>query len=223
MRHNRNELGFTLIEAIVVTAVLGITAAMVFQASGKSEEASKRIHSSLKFEDIEGVFTNELVKILKDPSDTNCFTPTMFSKLLSAGISEFEMSPLEDVDIGVSRPVRTAIRDTSSVRNSITRCRSGRDIKDRSDSEDNVVHLCVRFSRDSSVHEGSFLNAEHAFAEIAVHLVDYNTSENISCSQFKSRTSAGSQVFYSIFWASDIAGDIRFNRKNGILHVGRAF
>ncbi|SMF12655.1 type II secretion system protein [Pseudobacteriovorax antillogorgiicola] len=219
---NSHEAGFTLLQVIVMVSLLAVVATMVFRASVQSNQAKKIIRAGQNYEDINQLFINELAAVLKNPAGTQCFAPNDFSKPLSAGLSASEMKHTKNIEAGVSKDVKAAMSRSSSIGKALDRCKDRvRTITNGSSATDNKLHFCLKFDQVATAPRNSFLNSEHAFAEVAIHLKDFHSDSDLSCADYKTSTAAGAQIFYSLFWTTEVGGKLRYKRKNGVFHTGK--
>ncbi len=121
---------------------------------------------------------------------------------------------------GASPAVVDAVSRSQNVSKSVSRCTQKIvQITNSSLKNDNKLHFCLKFKRVATAAKNSFLNAEHAFAEVAIHLKDFHTDKAISCDTYKNTPTSGAQIFYSLFWTTEIGGKLQFKRKNSVFHA----
>jgi hypothetical protein len=99
------------------------------------------------------------------------------------------------------------------------RCRKPRLPNNGNNDADNRAYFCVRLGRDGTAPRDSIMNADLAFAEVAVELIDLQTQKPISCAAYVSKKtdpkdgSAGMAVTMGLYWQAKVANRMSFSQK----------
>lgn len=207
------QAGFSLIGVLVVMGVLLSTVLLVTQTKVRTQRAQKALKVKRSYADINQDLLSSVTEIFHKNLSRNC-----------DGLLQAHMSRWQELDGAVrfrfANSVKVATPSDQSKMAMVpqlhleaqARCRSA-----RSPNGGNRFYFCVEMHGDKTAPTDSILNAEAAFAEFAVELVDLQTQTPISCAEYESRRddkdsltkesrneTAGLAVTMILYWANRI-------------------
>lgn len=230
------EAGFSLVQVLVAVGVLGLTVSLFFQAKTQTQMARKSTTASRSVMDVNDAFSAELASVIRTLSAANpgCLnTATQLnarplakasgtsrlsytqavnaSTLIAAGLPASEKSRLAE-----------SIQSSSLLAEAVKRCRRTVLPQSLTSQAQNDFYLCMSISQDTSAPPLSFLSAPYAFAEVGWKLINLQTGDPMSCTEFEQAgKAAGAQVFYSLYWAVPMGNHYDFKQYIHSFTIGK--
>lgn len=207
-----SQSGFSLVTVLLVMGIVLVAMWLITQAKFRAQGTQKAIKIKQSYADVNQALINGIV-------DT-------FHKNISASCGNLVQTKLNgwssldgSVDYRFERNVKVATPKDNSKANMVpvihkeaqARCRSPKS----PGAGQNRFYFCVELRGDANAPKDSILNAEAAFAEFAVELIDLQTQKEIDCAAYASRRddinpttglsrdgSAGMAVTMALYWAN---------------------
>lgn len=221
-RQGRDQSGFTLVQVIIASSLLAILGVLFFRSQVQTLQSKKSLRANQGYQEINQIFVSEITEVLKNPNSPQCFTPESFNIEFSTGSKNSQINFIDDILEGSSQDMIDSVNQSSIIKGARQRCSTKIvQIGNEYSPQDSKMHFCLKFEGINELEFNSLLSSDLAFAEIAIHLKDLHTDEAISCQDYKQSLSAGAQVFYSLYWAIPMGGEIQFKRHNGTFYMSR--
>lgn len=206
-RKMNTQSGFSLVAVLLVLGVVSVAMLLISQAKFRAQSVSKAIKIKQSYVDINQVLINRVVDIFHKNLNDTCgglIASNLSGPQLLDGSVTFTATTAVPVSSGAP-PVHTLAQN---------RCRTQTsphpDINNR-------FYFCVQLSRDLDAPRDSILNANTAFAEFVVEMIDLQTQAPITCRQYGARRddvdpvtllprdgSAGMAVTMALYWANQM-------------------
>lgn len=208
MNKSKSQEGFSLVGVLIIMGVVLVSMLLISQARFKQKSVQKAIQVKGSYSDVNQALINAVVD--------------QFHKgLLTVPVAGGFTCPTADIITtgGLLNGKNAYAVKTPPVINgnaplvhtqAITRCSNAV----TPSGNGNRYYFCLQISPDTSADKDSILNAEKAFAEFAIELIDLQTNLAISCQEYSKRAndmgpppslthvdgSAGMAVTMALYW-----------------------
>ena len=211
--HDAN--GFGIIEALVALVILGIAGGVYMVGSQNSLSARQRVDSSAMAASVDQAFATYNRDMLRLLSPTSCLVPSVFSNIPFSNTSG-GLYFTSTIGQKLTAAQKSSLKDSQVAGPAVVRCSNPMFISNVNATNSNRLYYCLEFNQVLTAAPGSITASPHAFAEVAVTLVDDGTNMPASCSQFQTMGSAGAEVSYSLYWQTNVGGTSTYFRRQGI-------
>jgi type II secretory pathway pseudopilin PulG len=208
VRHRGDsKAGFSLVAVLIVMGVVLLSVLFITQAKFRTQETQKGLKVKQSYADINQALMSSVVDIFHKGITASCndlVQHALASPQPLDGNVTFQFNTDVPIAHGKNGSTPQAHREAKS------RCAAP-----KSPNGGNRFYFCVSLTKDTSAPKDSILNADAAFAEFAVELIDLQTQSPITCQDYESRRkdlnpttgqprdgSAGMAVTMALYWAN---------------------
>jgi type II secretory pathway pseudopilin PulG len=200
----KGEEGFSLILVLVVMGLVLLNVLIFSQSRVNSSKTVKTLQAKSSYRDLSQALIYDLVEKLR-PNITAA-APCINLGSIRANINNFSVvnkaspSYIQTTQIPVDS-LAPALHQSAA-----QRCLRPRVPANGNQANQHQFYFCARLGRDTSAPLDSILNAELAFAELAISMIDLQTQVGISCTDYRNRLSnpddgsAGLAVTAILYW-----------------------
>jgi type II secretory pathway pseudopilin PulG len=211
------EQGFSLVSVLIIMGIVLLAILMITQSRVNQQSAQKAIKLKQSYTDVNQALISDLVSHIHSTitSTAPCITLSGININMN-GLNVQESSApayvyTNNVPLAAGSPqLHTEARN---------RCTKPRLPSNSSNDNDNKAYFCVRLGKDNAAPKDSIMNADIAFAEVAVELIDLQTQKPISCASYVSKKtdpkdgSAGMAVTMGLYWQAKIGKRVSYSQK----------
>jgi hypothetical protein len=213
----QTEQGFSLISVLIIMGIVLLAVLMITQSRVNQQSAQKAIKLKQSYTDMNQALISDLVSHVHSTitGTAPCINLSSININMN-GLNVQESSApayIHATNIPIaagSPPLHTDAR---------TRCRRPRLPTNAANDSDNKAYFCVRLGKDSNAPKDSIMNADVAFAEVAIELIDLQTQMPISCASYFSKKtdpkdgSAGMAVTMGLYWQAKVGTRTSYSQK----------
>ncbi|SMF68564.1 hypothetical protein [Pseudobacteriovorax antillogorgiicola] len=211
----KGERGFSLLNLLVAGSIGLLCVVLVSRSMVHDLYFSKLVGSKLSSGNVyQNLGYDLLSKVHNELDDVgNCINLNKVIKNNTLG-GKSQYTILNPSKLKVSSP-------PTFINEALSRCSQSRLPSDITDANQNNMYFCIHIeSTPSHASDSSLVNSEMAFAEVSMELVDLNTFDGLSCTEYKVRRddtkdrSAGIALAMTLYWTVSGSGVKNFNRRN---------
>lgn len=212
------EAGFSLVSILLILGVLLMAVMIIAQARVNHQTSQKAIKLKQAYTDVNQALITDIVSSIHShiSASAPCLNLGSLTANFNAGKSIVPSAP--------SYAYTTSIPGNSGTwpalqQSAAGRCRVPRVPSSGTTSTDNRLYFCIQLGQDSSAPKDSIMNASLAFAEVAAELIDLQTQQPISCTQYFTKKSdpkdgsAGMAITMALYWQSQVASRMSYSQK----------
>lgn len=214
---HQSEQGFSLVSVLIIMGIVLLAILMITQSRVNQQSAQKAIKLKQSYTDVNQALISDLVSHLHGTitSAAPCINLSGININMD-GLNVKESSApayvyTNNIPLAAgSPPLHTDARG---------RCTRPRLPNNPNNDADNKAYFCVRLGKDAAAPKDSIMNADLAFAEVAVELIDLQTQKPISCSTYVTKKndpkdgSAGMAVTMGLYWQAKVGSRVSFSQK----------
>lgn len=230
------EAGFSLIQVLIVTAIMGLSIFLYFRARSQSQKARKIAESTLSVAEIKDAFISQISAVMRMVNGTTPGCLDLGAQLTARPlVKAFGTSTLTytqavtnsslfpaDLPQAERSKILQKINVDGDLAAAVRRCQSPQQPRNPASVQDNSFYFCTHIQGAAAAPPNSFLNSPLAFAEVGWRLLNLHTGSNTSCQAFAAANkSSGVQLFYTIYWAVQVNDDYIFKKSSESLTVGK--
>jgi type II secretory pathway pseudopilin PulG len=204
---SKSEAGFSLVAVLIIMGVVMFSILLISQAKFRAQGTQKALKVKQSYADVNQALINGIVESFHTKMVAACPALNIVDGNLDGRADyKFSTAVLPAPPIGPYEP--PAVHVEASERCKSPKIPSG---------GGNRFYFCVKLAKDASAPNDSILGAKNAFAEVAVELIDLQTQQPITCSDYFTRRqdrradgvtprdgSAGMAVTMALYWANEV-------------------
>lgn len=212
---SKSEAGFSLVAVLIIMGVVLFSILLISQAKFRAQGTQKALKVKQSYADVNQALINGVVESFHSKMVAACPDLSIVNGNLD-GRAEYKfVSNISGIkESGDNKAPQVHI-------DAANRCKAP---KKPSATSGNRFYFCVELGKDSTAPNDSILNARKAFAEIAVELIDLQTQQPITCTDYFDRRqdkradgtprdgSAGMAVTMALYWENQV-GHINQNKS----------
>jgi type II secretory pathway pseudopilin PulG len=213
----KGDEGFSLIVVLVVMGVLLLNVLIFSQSRVNSSKAVKTLQAKSSYRDVSQAFIYDLVEKIRP--NINAAAPCLNLGSIQANINNFNVVNKASPSYIQTNQITVAPQAPALHQGAAQRCLRPRTPANGNQANQHQFYFCARLGRDTSAPLDSILNAELAFAELAISMIDLQTQVGISCADYRNRLSnpndgsAGLAVTAILYWHHQRLNVENFSQK----------
>jgi type II secretory pathway pseudopilin PulG len=211
------ERGFSLVSVLIIMGIVLLAVLMITQSRVNQQSAQKAIKLKQSYTDVNQALISDLVSHVHN-SITGA-APCLNLSSININMNGLNVNESSAPAYVFATNIPIAAGSPPLHADARTRCSKPRLPSNASNDADNKAYFCVRLGKDSSAPKDSIMNAEIAFAEVAIELIDLQTQKPISCASYVSKKSdpkdgsAGMAVTMGLYWQAKVGTRIAYSQK----------
>lgn len=211
------EQGFSLVSVLIIMGVVLLAVMVITQARVNQQSTQKAIKLKQSYSDVNQALVSDIVSLVH--SNLSASSPCINLSTININMNGLNVQDASspayvyatNLPIGPGAPPMHSAAQK--------RCSRPRLPSNGASNTDNRAYFCVRLGRDSEAPKDSIMNADLAFAELAIELIDLQTQKPISCSAYVTKKtdpndgSAGMAVTMALYWQAKVGTRTNYSQK----------
>jgi len=213
----RGEQGFSLVSVLIIMGIVLLAILMITQSRVNQQTAQKAIKLKQSYTDLNQALISDLVSLLH--SNLGAAAPCINLSSININMQGLNVKETSAPAYVFTNTIPTTPGWTTLHLDAQKRCTRPRLPTNGSNDADNKAYFCVRLGKDLGAPKDSIMNADLAFAEVAVELIDLQTQKAISCSAYVGKKtdpkdgSAGMAVTMGLYWQAKAGTRTTYSQK----------
>ncbi len=217
-RHSiQSEQGFSLVSVLIIMGIVLLAVLMITQSRVNQQTAQKAIKLKQSYTDVNQALISDLVSHIH--STLTASAPCINLSGINIDMNGLNVKESSAPAYVYSNNIPLAPGSPALHTDARNRCTKPRLPNNPNNDADNKAYFCVRLGKDAAAPRDSIMNADLAFAEVAVDLIDLQTQKPISCSTYVAKKtdpkdgSAGMAVTMGLYWQAKVGSRVSFSQK----------
>ncbi|RYZ53980.1 MAG: hypothetical protein EOP07_16840 [Proteobacteria bacterium] len=203
---SKSEAGFSLVAVLIIMGVVLFSILLISQAKFRAQGTQKALKVKQSYADVNQALINGIVESFHTKMIAACPDFSIVNGNLD-GRAAYNYSNSIQVNSDAGNTAPQVHIDAAN------RCKAP---KKPGATAGNRFYFCIELGKDPTAPNDSILNAKKAFAEVAVELIDLQTQQPITCTDYYTRRqdkradgsprdgSAGMAVTMALYWENQV-------------------
>lgn len=211
------EQGFSLVSVLIIMGIVLLAVLMITQSRVNQQSAQKAIKLKQSYTDVNQALISDLVSHVH--SSISGAAPCINLSSININMNGLNVKESSAPAYVYTTNIPLAAGSPALHTDARARCTKPRLPTNATNDADNKAYFCVRLGKDSAAPKDSIMNADIAFAEVAIELIDLQTQKPISCASYVSKKtdpkdgSAGMAVTMGLYWQAKVGTRTTYSQK----------
>ncbi|MDQ3230195.1 MAG: hypothetical protein M3Q07_00095 [Pseudobdellovibrionaceae bacterium] len=211
------ERGFSLISVLLIMGIVLLAILVITQSRVNHQSTQKAIKIKQSYTDVNQALISDLVSLIH--SDIAGAAPCINVGMITANMIGLNVKESSAPAYVYTNAVPLSPGSPTLHSEAQKRCATPRLPTNGNNDTDNKAYFCIRLGKDAAAPKDSIMNADLAFAEVALELIDLQTQKPISCASYVSKKtdpkdgSAGMAVTMGVYWQAKVGTRMTYSQK----------